>query len=351
MRVDRRLLLALALSLMAHVLTISAPVWRLPFSDKPEANDRLEARLMPKPMPPRATQPPQPPQPPPKKKPAPRKQLPSLPASGQSTPTLAVASPSEAETAPASSSAAEAAPAATETAAITWPRDGRIRFDVTRGEGERSMLIGETTHTWHHDGEHYRLQVVAKTTGLVSLFVRENFVQTSEGAISAEGLIPSDFTVERKGRLEEGAHFDWNAGKVALLRGGQLRREVPLVAGAQDLLSQAYQMGLAGAAARVDMMIVTGKNAGNYAYEAAGDETLATRFGELRVWHVKTLAITGEQTIELWLAQDYGNLPLRIRFIDRDGMVYDQNAVELEIDGAALSPLPEEMGRGPARND
>jgi len=84
-------------------------------------------------------------------------------------------------------------------------------------------------------------------------------------------------------------------------------------------------------------MIATGKNYGRYAYEAVGDETIATRFGELRTWHVKTPALPGEQAMELWLASDYRNLPVRIRFLDRKGEVFEQNAVEFEADGARLA--------------
>lgn len=122
-----------------------------------------------------------------------------------------------------------------------------------------------------------------------------------------------------------------------LQSGGGVAREAPLVAGAQDILSQIYQIGLTGAAARIELMIATGKNYGRYAYEAVADEKIATRFGELRTWHIKTAALPGEQAMELWLASDYRNLPVRIRFIDRKGDVFDQNAVELEVDGTALA--------------
>ncbi|MDR2240329.1 MAG: DUF3108 domain-containing protein [Zoogloeaceae bacterium] len=336
MRVDRRLLIALALSLLAHVLIAGAPGWRLPFLDEPEAGAMLEAYLTPPPAP---AVPPAPPRPQPEAKakpPQPQSQpqplLPPAPApviASDATP----APPPVVEAAP---PVTEAAPAAVKHE-IAWPREGRIRFAVMRGEGERAMRIGEATHAWRHDGETYHLRAAAETTGLVALFRDVRIVQTSEGAISAEGLLPHDFAVERKGRLAEGAHFDWSAGTLTLTRGGQPRREAALAAGAQDLLSQFYQIGLVGVAARVELMVATGKNYGRYAYEAVGGETLDTPFGALRVWRVRTPAVAGEQAMELWLAQDYGNLPVRIRFTDRDGEVFEQNAVELEIDGAPLA--------------
>jgi hypothetical protein len=165
-------------------------------------------------------------------------------------------------------------------------------------------------------------------------------VQSSEGAIDAGGLVPREFRVERNGQLAEAARLDRESMRVVLSEAGQVRRETALAEGAQDLLSQFYQIGLMGRPARVEMMIATGKNYGRYAYEAVGDETLATRFGELRTWHVKTPALPGEQAMELWLASDYRNLPVRIRFMDRKGDVFEQNAIELEVDGTKLAERP-----------
>lgn len=335
MRVDNRLLAALVISLLVHILAMSSPGWRLPFLDEPGTGGVLEAHLAPKPAP--ALRKPAPPEPAPAPQPkAEPRARPSQPAPAQNALPAAAAAPvPEPEPGP----AIEAAPAPAAVAKVVpaWPRQGRIRFVVTRGEGEQGMEIGQSTHTWRHDGEQYVLQAVTETTGLVALFRAVRIVQSSEGRLGEAGLVPLAFAVERNGKLAEGVRFDWNAGKAALMTGAQVRREVALLAGAQDVLSQIYQIGLAGTAARIEMMIATGKNYGRYAYEAAGDETLATRIGALRTWHVKTPALPGEQAMELWLAQDHGNLPVRIRYIDRKGEVFDQNAVELEIDGTRLA--------------
>lgn len=332
MRVDSRLTAALALSLLMHILIVGSPGWRLPFLDESVAGGVLEAHLAPQPAPVL-------PQPAPAMRapvPAPAPQPKAGPRPPQPAPLPEAPPATAAAPLPEPAPGVEAAPAAPQTG-TSWPRQGRIRFVVTRGEGEQGMQIGESTHSWQHDGERYALQTVTETTGLVALFRELRIVQSSEGTIGAEGLVPQSFAVERKGRLAEGVRFDWESGKATLMRGGQPRREVAIAPGAQDVLSQIYQIGLAGVAARLEMMIATGKNYGRYAYEAIGDETLATPFGALRTWHVRTPAVPGEQAMEVWLAQDHGNLPVRIRFVDRAGEVYDQNAVEFEIEGARLA--------------
>jgi hypothetical protein len=334
---DRRWIVALGLSLLVHLTVIGSPGWHLPFLEEPTPNILLEAHIAPKPAPVVA---PAPLAPPPKAKPLPK---PAAPKPRPPQPMPEATAPAAPAPSPAPAVVAESPPPAAPVAAapvpveLPWPHSGRIRFVVTRGEGEQGMQLGQSTHTWKHDGLAYKLQTVSETTGLVALFRAVSIVQTSEGELNAAGLVPREFRVERSGKTAEGVRFDWSANKAAMTSGGQVRREVALAPGSQDVLSQIYQIGLAGAAARVEMMIATGKNYGRYAYEAVGDETLATRFGALRTWHVKTPALPGEQAMELWLASDYRNLPVRIRFIDRKGEVFDQNAVELEVDGVRLA--------------
>jgi hypothetical protein len=234
---------------------------------------------------------------------------------------------------PAEPAPVAAAPAKAE---IAWPRQGRIRFEVTRGEGDQTTLVGQSMHTWRHDGETYSLRTQTETVGLAALFRPAKVVQLSEGRLGAEGFMPQEFRGERRDKEAERAYFDWGNMKVTLYSGGKPKREAEMASGAQDMLSQIYQIGLNGGG-RVNLMIATGKSYSRHAFEPVGEEKLATRFGELRTWHMKTSGQPGEQAMELWLAMDYRNLPVRIRFIDRKGEVFDQHAVELEADGAQLA--------------
>ncbi len=335
-RIDHRLLAALVLSLLVHVILAGSPGWHLPFLDEPEPGGVLEARIAPKPVfapsPPVAAEP--------RLEPRPvAKPRPPQPAQAESVVPEAAVPAAPAEPAPAAEPAAEPRPAQARVES-SWPRQGRILFTVTRGEGEQTTLVGQSTHTWRHDDATYTLQTLTETVGLAALFHPAKVVQTSEGTLGAEGIVPREFRVERMDRAAERARFDRDAMKVTLFSGERLRREAPLVAGSQDILSQIYQIGLARPA-RVELMIATGKNYGRYAYEAVGEEKSATRFGELRTWHVKTSGQPGEQGMELWLAADYRNLPVRIRYLNRKGEVFEQNAVELEVDGAKLAEKPQ----------
>lgn len=333
MRIDYRLLAALFLSLLVHLTVIGSPGWHLPNLDGPEPVGILEARIAPKPF--FAPNPPVAAAPRPEPRPVAKKPREPQPAPAERV----VPGAAPAEPAPAAALPPVPPPAAAPVE-LPWPRQGRIRFTVTRGDGEQTTLVGQSTHTWRHDDATYTLQTLTETVGLAALFRPAKVVQTSEGTLGAEGIAPREFRVERMDRTAERARFDRDAMKVTLFSGERVRREVPLTPGSQDILSQIYQIGLARSA-RVDLMIATGKNYGRYAYEAVGEEKIATRFGELRTWHVKAAGLPGEQGMELWLAADYRNLPVRIRYLDRKGEVFEQNAVEMEVDGMKLAENPQ----------
>lgn len=335
MRVDRRLLVALLLSLLVHAFVVSSPGWELPWPGEPEAGALLEARIAAKPV--VRAEPAALPAPPPAaaQKPRARRtvEAPPAPPAERTEEPPAPIERTMSEPPPVAAAPPESAPARVE---VAWPRQGRIRFEVTRGEGDQTTLVGQSTHTWQHDGETYSLRTQTETVGLAALFRPAKVVQLSEGRLGPEGFVPREFRVERRDKAAERALFDWENMKVTLYSGDRPRREAGLASGAQDMLSQIYQMGLT-AGMRVDLMIATGKSYGRHAFEPVGEEPLATRFGELRTWHMKTAGQAGEQAMELWLAMDYRNLPVRIRFIDRRGEVFNQHAVELEADGAQLA--------------
>ncbi|MEZ5614106.1 MAG: DUF3108 domain-containing protein [Rhodocyclaceae bacterium] len=224
-------------------------------------------------------------------------------------------------------------PAVGTAADAAWPRHGSIRFELYRGSGGQATLIGHTTHVWRHDGKDYFLQGVTEAAGLAAVFATARIVQTSEGRMTPAGLVPQTFRVERKGRKTERARFDWQGMKLTLYAAERVRLETALEPGAQDVLSQIYQLGLAGGTDRSEMMVASGKRYRRHIYATAGHETIETPFGVLRTRHLKATAPDSRKTMELWLAPEYRQLPLRIRYTDRKGRTFEQRAVALEADG------------------
>lgn len=200
-----------------------------------------------------------------------------------------------------------------------------MRYVITRGEG--GFVIGQAVHSWDHDGFTYRLKSMTETIGLAAVFKPVQVFQSSQGEVTADGLRPREFRHERAGSIDT-ADFDWTRRVVRYAA-----REDSIVAGTQDMLSMYYQLVLlAPQSGVIEMPIATGRKLEIFRLEVLGEETLTLPGGERRALHVRTRS--SNDTIELWLrtgadAASRG-LPLKIRFIDRRGDIYDQIADDLD---------------------
>ncbi len=315
--------LALVASALIHVAALLGPGWTLPGTDEPEPSTTIDAVLA-KPVPrPEAAPTPKPAQKPavdrPRPPPVPAAAAPDAVSVAAPVVPAASAAPPVPPLVP---SAVAVEPAVPMPVRIGLPGQGRVRYVITRGEG--GFVVGQTVHTWEHDGLAYKLQSLTETTGLAALFKPARVLQASRGEVTAEGLRPLEFRHERVGGLDTAA-FDW--GRRVVTYAG---REEGMASGAQDMLSMYYQLVLlAPREGVVDLPIATGRKLETYRFEVLGEEVVAMPAGERRATHLRTRS--GGDTIELWIASDLRGLPLKIRFTDRKGEIFDQVADEIDI--------------------
>lgn len=386
MTVGQRLALATAASLLLHLAIAVGPGWRVPTlgdtllpesSSSPQIEARLtggQHRSAPAPAaaqpqasrrPPARRSAPKGPAAPPGvlAMPAPVEPVLAMSDMESFAPSLAAASASTAASSDAGNvqTAATAAPprgtapepAASDDAAsriaalpveVTLPRKGSIRFSVEKG-----FTVGESVHRWSLDGNEYSMTSVTQTTGLAALFQPVRLSWTSLGTLDASGLRPREFRVEKNGVAGDSAEFDWTAMQLTLSSGAQT--DVPLVSGAQDMLSVFYQLGMHLPAlvdraathkdkvpARAEIMVATGRKFERYGFDVVGEETLSLKIGRHRTVHLRTAS--GKEATEVWLAPGLRNLPLMIRITDRKGESYDQIAESIEFEG-----MPPDAGR------
>jgi len=318
--------LALVASALIHAAALLGPGWTLPGDGDADAPQTIDAVL---------TRPAPHPEAAPVARPAPKAHadkprpqrmataassapsIPSMPHASSAPPAALPVEPPPVAVPPAPTVAPAPAPVR-----IALPARGRVRYAITRGE--EGFVIGQTTHTWQQDGFTYTLQSVAETTGLVALFKSARVLQSSRGEVTVAGLKPREFRHERVGGLDT-ASFDWGRGVVAYAG-----REDGIAAGTQDMLSMYYQLVLlAPKAGTLEMPIATGRKLETYRIEVLGEEAVALPAGERRASRLRIRS--GNDTIELWIAPDMRALPLKIRFTDRKGDIFDQVAQDIEI--------------------
>jgi hypothetical protein len=352
------LLAALALSVLAHAVTLSGNWLRLPQTQADPTP--LTARL--EPMKPEAAPPPTPPAQ--TAKPAIKRPATAVAAAPATTRTDAApwtppvpetAAVAEAEVlAPAPAEPVVAQPEPTpapepvvvanaapttftpEPAIIkTLPRRGRITYNLNYYLSNSPTTIGRTVQTWETEDNAYKLDSLSETVGLARLTRFGPRVYHSSGTVTERGLQPQRFTskVVVSGKTDDSAaQFDWDKSTLQFGRATD-QKNTPLHAGAQDLLSFMYQLSLAPPPrGRVQIPVATGVRFENYELDVFDEEIIETPLGSIRALPVKQVRRAGSESIEVWLAAEYQYLPVRIRFIGRDGTPGgEQIATEISV--------------------
>ncbi|GAB3263855.1 DUF3108 domain-containing protein [Chitinimonas naiadis] len=243
-------------------------------------------------------------------------------------------------TAVANAEAAKTPPATPETPAAnskparpgldsSFPRTVDISYIV------KGLVLAD--HRWRLDGKQYRIS----TQG--SLFGKA-FDMRTEGEVGPAGLRPKRFIEYRdqKPQPKYEVDFDWAGKKVLVGEPGQ-QKEFALDEGAQDIFSAAYQFALQGnKLPSFHMQIVTGRNSYQIDFELKGEAEL-TLSGQ----KVNTLVLAGahdKRRFEFYLAPDWHNLPVRIRYQDGDNTI-DLVTVQLTLDGKTVLKRTERLSR------
>lgn len=316
-----RLSIALLLSVLVHLLAAGGLTW--PTAQTPELpGPPIAAVLTPPPAPPTSLAAPA--QRPSKSPPAalkPPVPAPTPPAT--QTPELtppamppAVAEPAAAapETEPAGAAAettGEPAPGppAPPPQRPTVPTGFTIRYVVQGSEG--GFTLGRLDHIWQSDGVRYALSAVAQASGILRLIYSGLLTQTSYGEITAEGLRPESYWLQR-GRRQLRAHFDWTRMQADL---GPERPPQALQPGTQDLLSVMYQVSLFPPPTAGRLWVLDGKRLREYGYRELTRETLELPIGRVPTRHLRVQAEGAEESFELWLREAHPQLPVKIRML------------------------------------
>jgi len=198
-------------------------------------------------------------------------------------------------------------------------------FDVrTKADGP---VQGKATAVFNAiDNEHYKLNFLIEVDGVAALFI-PNLVQTSEGQINKSGLQPNNYAYQFGNKTEKNrkAVFDWQTKTLQLITNSETKTE-PLVDGTQDVISFMYQFMYVAPLQKMELNITNGKKLREYDYAFEGEENINTTFGEIKTYHIAHTGSDTDEKIELWLAEDYQYIPVKIRKIDKEGRMYEFTA-------------------------
>ena len=200
------------------------------------------------------------------------------------------------------------------------------RLEITYEVLRNGSALAEVKGRLERGAESYRLIETWQGKGIYALLGKAK--RTSEGSLGAAGPRPREFTDERSGRDTARAWFDWSAKTMTRRYKGVTRSE-PLPPNAQDRLSFILALALAPPGVKsMDFHLVDGRGVSHHVYEFSGRERIRTGAGEFDA--LKIVRVKDNERIEIWLAAQFGNLPVRMLAV-RDGTRYDQVATQVSV--------------------
>ena len=204
---------------------------------------------------------------------------------------------------------------------IPFPDHIYLEFDFAKNADQAPL--GRVLHRFEREGARYLIRSVTEATGIAALFATGRYVQESHGTLSAEGLRPDVFTL-RRGRVErtESAAFDWANARATTSAGGS-NRDWALRGGAQDQLSFLHQVSFLVGALPSSVMVTNGRRFYNASVEIIGRDVVATGIGPVSTVRVRS-QLEGETRMDVWIAPDHGNLPVKVRLRDHRGEEFEQ---------------------------
>lgn len=204
-------------------------------------------------------------------------------------------------------------------------------FDVKR---VNSFGSGRAHYRYQAEPQsRYSLRSEMEAVGLASIAFAGKRIETSVGKITEQGLQPEDYRVEVTGKPDklQVANFDWVNHKLTL-KTAKTESIENLLEGTQDFLSFMYQFMFVPPLEKMEWPLTNGKMVRVYNYQFISEEMIATKFGQINTYHIAKSSGDAEEKTDVWLAEDYRFIPIKILKIAKDGSGYEFIATRIDTD-------------------
>jgi len=211
--------------------------------------------------------------------------------------------------------------------AIQPPPRVELDFSVSAG----SMDIGEGHDVLQHDGKTYTIASELKTVGVAAVLYKLDIRREARGFVTPAGLQPIHFEEARTRKAPRAVDFDWKA-KTITLTDGDKRQTLPLPENTYDQTSFAYAFAFRPLPEKMPTIYLSdGRKLSDYEYRNVGKEKLKTPIGELDTLHIEKVRDADDKRgFEVWLAVAHHHLPVRIRYVEKNGQVIDSTITRIE---------------------
>ena len=218
---------------------------------------------------------------------------------------------------------------AASTAALATPTEITAEYRIT-GVG---LQIGHVNESYVRTGDSYKIESVTRAEGVAKIFLDDELTLQSSGRIDAQGLQPLQFQGYRtKDRSKDvRAIFDWEKGVIHSVSEGTTS-DMTLPRETQDRISVMYQfMNLKQHGDTVVMPMSDGRRVEYYTYRLVDQPRVTTPAGEFETFHyARVTESPKDNQADVWLAKDHFNFPVRVVFVNRKGLKFEQTLESLK---------------------
>lgn len=199
----------------------------------------------------------------------------------------------------------------------------------------RGLTIGRVTESFVRTDRTYEIQSVSRSEGPLKLFYDEQITLQSSGQVNEAGLRPLQFEERRtrEPKRDVSASFDWERGVMHSRYRGETT-EQPLPPATQDRISMMYQfMNVKRRDGPLTLAMSNGRKVERYTYRFVDEARIATPAGEFDTLHFERVTSEpNDRHVEVWLAKDRHNFPVRVVFDDPRGVRVEQALVTLRTE-------------------
>ncbi|TXI43465.1 DUF3108 domain-containing protein [Methylophilus sp.] len=175
----------------------------------------------------------------------------------------------------------------------------------------------------------YSLRWLVEGRGLLKLLY-PSLEQQSTGEVGPSGLKPHFYRYAFGSRASKTyeASFDWETNVITLKTAkGEQRRDLRV--NTQDILSFMYQFMFVPPLQEMHVTLTNGRRVGEYEYSFEGEDSLVIADQTIQTVHIVHTRGDTDEKVELWLASDYRYVPVKIKKLEKNGMVIEQVATRL----------------------
>ena len=214
--------------------------------------------------------------------------------------------------------------------AASQPTQIEAQYIVTTNGG---ITIGRASEVFSRKGDSYSIRSETRSDGALKAFLDDQITVESSGRVDKEGLKPLEYSERRAkdNKRDLKSTFDW---KINVMH-TELRNDPSdywFPPGTQDRISVMYQfMHMKELGETLTIPMAERRKINTYTYKLIGQERTATPAGEFDTRHYQRVTQDPKDTkVDVWLAKDRFNFPVRVIFDDPKGFKLEQLLVALD---------------------